>query len=142
MSNFENRVEDTRSFEDAFPQVDCGIEPLGARIIVQLRKAKGKSKGGIMLVHETKATEKYNEVVAKVVKVGPLAYKNLKDLSDWPEGAWCKEGDLVRVIKYGGDRWSVPHTDDWVHFIIVNADEVICKISSYEVARQMYAFVE
>ena len=142
MSEFEARVIDERSYDDAFPQVDCAVSPLGQRIIVQLRKAKSKTKGGIIMVSETKATEKYNEVVAKVVKLGPLAYKNLMNLEPLPEGNWCEIGDLVRVIRYGGDRWSVQHEDDWVHFIILNADEVICKIDSYDAAKAMYAFVE
>jgi co-chaperonin GroES (HSP10) len=134
---------DGRSEADCFPVVDSGVSPQGNRIVVQLRKAKDISKGGIILVNDTKATEKWNEVVAKVVKVGPLAYKDLNTLQPWPEGAWSEPGDLVRVIKYGGDRWAVPHENGEVVFIILQDREVICKIDSFETARLMFpAFVE
>lgn len=134
---------DGRSESDCFPEVDPGVQPQGNRIVVQLRKAKDVSKGGIILVGDTKATEKWNEVIAKVVCVGPLAYKDLSTLEPWPEGAWADPGDLVRVIKYGGDRWAVPHGDGEVVFIILQDREVICKIKDFEVARTMFpAFVE
>ena len=71
---------DGRSESDCFPVVDPGVKLKGNRIIVQLRKAKDVSKGGIILVNDTKATEKWNEVIAKVVGVGPLAYKDLNTL--------------------------------------------------------------
>lgn len=134
---------DGRSEADCFPAVDPGIQLKGNRIVVQLRKAKDVSKGGIILVNDTKATEKWNEVIAKVVAVGPLAYRDLNTLQPWPEGAWAEPGDLVRVIKYGGDRWAVPHGDGEVVFIILQDREVICSIDNFETARTMFpAFVE
>jgi co-chaperonin GroES (HSP10) len=140
----ESKYEvDGRSESDCFPEVDPGIQPLGNRIVVQLRKAKDLSRGGIILVRDTKATEKWNEVIAKVVRVGPLAYKDTNTLQPWPEGAWANLGDLVRVIKYGGDRWAVPNGDGEVVFIILQDREVICKLDSFEIARTMFpAFVE
>ena len=134
---------DGRSEADCFPAVDPGIKLKGNRIVVQLRKAKDVSKGGIILVNDTKATEKWNEVIAKVVAVGPLAYRDLNTLQPWPEGPWAEPGDLVRVIKYGGDRWAVPDGDGEVVFIILQDREVICSIDNFETARTMFpAFVE
>ena len=134
---------DGRSESDCFPEIDPGVQPQGNRIVVQLRKAKDTSQGGILLVTETKATEKWNEVIAKVVSVGPLAYKYGSTLQDWPEGPWAIPGDLVRTIKYGGDRWAVPHGNGEVVFIVLQDREVICKITDFEVARKMFpAFVE
>jgi co-chaperonin GroES (HSP10) len=52
----------------AFPSVNPGAEPLGARILVQLRRTKKKAtSAGIILVEETKETEKWNNMVAKVM---------------------------------------------------------------------------
>ena len=134
---------DGRSESDCFPEIDPGVQPQGNRIVVQLRKAKDTSQGGILLVTETKATEKWNEVIAKVVSVGPLAYKDVSTLQDWPEGRWAIPGDLVRTIKYGGDRWAVPHGNREVVFIVLQDREVIYKITDFEVARKMFpAFVE
>lgn len=92
---------------EAFPDVDCGVMPAGHRVIVQIRTPKSRSKGGIILSAETKETEKWNTQVARVVSVGPAAFRDRKTLEPWPEGAWCKPGDFVRVPKYGGDRWAV-----------------------------------
>jgi co-chaperonin GroES (HSP10) len=135
---------DLRSEQECFPDVDPGVEILGDRVLVQLRREKTTSKGGILLVDETRQTLRFNETVAKVRAIGNLAYKNPDDLTPWPEGPWCKEGDLVRTIKYGGDRYVVQPDDDGaaVVFITLMAREVISKIKSFEHAQKMKAFVD
>ena len=135
---------DLRSEAECFPDVDSGVEILGDRVLVQLRREKTTSKGGILLVDETRQTLRFNETVAKVRGIGNLAYKNPDTLEQWPEGPWCKEGDLVRTIKYGGDRYVVQPEDDGapVVFITLQAREVISKIKSFEHAQKMKAFVD
>lgn len=140
----QNHEPDLRSELECFPKVDPGIEVLGDRVLVQLRREKTISKGGIILVDETKQTLRFNETVAKVVQIGPLAYKSPDDLSEWAEGPWCHEGDLVRTIKYGGDRFVIQPDDGGaaVVFITVQAREIISKIKSFDAAQQMKAFVD
>ena len=135
---------DLRSEQECFPDVDPGVEILGDRVLVQLRREKTTSKGGIILVDETKQTLRYNETVAKVRSIGPLAYKSPDDLTPWPEGPWCHVNDLVRTIKYGGDRFVVQPDDDGapVVFITLQAREIISKIKSFEAAQKMKAFVD
>jgi co-chaperonin GroES (HSP10) len=135
---------DLRSEQECFPEVDPGVEILGDRVLVQLRREKITSKGGILLVDETRQTLRFNETVAKVIDIGPLAYKSPDDLTPWPEGPWVKVGDLVRTIKYGGDRYVVQPDDDGagVIFITLQAREVISKIKSFEAAQKMKAFVD
>ena len=135
---------DLRSEQECFPDVDPGVEILGDRVLVQLRREKTTSKGGIILVDETKQTLRFNETVAKVRNIGPLAYKSPDDLTPWPEGPWCNVGDLVRTIKYGGDRFVVQPEDDGapVVFITLQAREVISQIKSFEAAQKMKAFVD
>ena len=145
MIDYNSKEEpDTRSEQECFPDVDPGVEILGDRVLVQLRREKTKSKGGIILTHETQQTLRFNETVAKVIGIGPLAYKNPDDLTPWPEGPWCKEGDLVRTIKYGGDRFVVQPEDDGapVVFITLQAREVISKIKEFAAAQKMKAFVD
>jgi co-chaperonin GroES (HSP10) len=139
-----NEEPDLRSEEECFPKVDSGVEVAGDRVLVQLRRQKVKSKGGIILVEETQQTLKFNETVAKVVQVGPLAYKSPDTLEPWIEGPWCKEGDLVRTIKYGGDRFVVDINDDGgpVVFITLQAREIISRIKTFEHAQKMKAFVD
>jgi co-chaperonin GroES (HSP10) len=135
---------DTRSELECFPDIDPGIEVAGDRVLVQLRREKNTSKGGIILVDETKQTLRFNETVAKVRQIGPLAYKSPDNLEPWIEGPWCKEGDLVRTIKYGGDRFVVNPDDEGapVVFITIQAREVISRIKSFEAAQKMKAFVD
>jgi co-chaperonin GroES (HSP10) len=139
-----NEEPDTRSEIECFPEIDTGIEVAGDRVLVQLRREKSTSKGGIILVDETKQTLRFNETVAKVVQIGPLAYKSPATLEPWIEGPWCQVGDLVRTIKYGGDRFIVQPDDEGspVVFITLQAREIISRIKSFEYAQKMKAFVD
>lgn len=140
----EKDEPDLRSELECFPIVDPGVEVAGDRVLVQLRRQKTMSKGGIIFVDETQQTLKFNETVAKVVQIGPLAYKSPDTLEPWIEGPWCKEGDLVRTIKYGGDRFVIQPEDDGapVIFITLQAREIICRIKSFAHAQKMKAFVD
>lgn len=129
----------------AFPSVDPGAEPLGGRILVQLRRTKNKTtSAGIILVEETKETEKWNNMVAKVIALGPLAFCHRETMQPWPEGVWCKPGDYLRVPKWGGDRWEVPVPGDDPNeekalFMILNDHEVIARVTGDPLA--MRAFI-
>ena len=128
----------------AFPSVEPGAKPLGGRILVQLRRAKKKAtSAGIILVEETKETEKWNNMVAKVIAIGPLAFKNRDTMQGWPEGSWCEVGDYIRVPKWGGDRWEVkvPGEDDLEDpalFMVLNDHEVIAKVTGDPLAMKAF----
>ena len=119
----------------AFPSVDPGAKPLGGRILVQLRRSKkATTASGIILVEETKETEKWQNMVAKVIAIGPLAFKHRDTMASWPEGSWCSVGDYIRVPKWGGDRWEVkvPGEDsqeDASLFMVLNDHEVIAQLT-------------
>jgi co-chaperonin GroES (HSP10) len=114
---------------EAFPAVNAGIQPFGSRVLVQIRSPKQRTASGIILDSGTKDTEKWNTQIAKVVSVGPLAFKNRNTMDSWPEGSWCKEGDYVRVAKYGGDRWEVnlPNGEAAL-FVIFNDLDIIGRV--------------
>jgi co-chaperonin GroES (HSP10) len=119
----------------AFPSVDPGAKPLGGRVMVQIRRSKKRTtKAGIVLVEETKETEKWNTQIGKVVDMGALAFCKRDSMEPWPEGAWCRVGDFIRVPKWGGDRWEVKvpgedQNEDPALFMIINDHEVIAKIT-------------
>jgi co-chaperonin GroES (HSP10) len=117
--------------QEAFPVVDPGAIPLGARVLVQLRKAKKRmTQSGIILPEETRDTERAQNPVAKVIAMGPLAFKKRDTMEPWVEGIWCEVGDYLRVPKWTGDRWTVPHGDDEnVEFMVLNDHEVIARIT-------------
>ena len=141
----EPEVANAAELAWAFPSVEPGAKPLGGRILVQLRRTKKKAtSAGIILVEETKETEKWNNMVAKVIEIGPLAFKHRETMLPWPEGSWCVPGDFIRVPKWGGDRWEVkvPGDDDLEDpalFMILNDHEVIAKVTGDPLA--MRAFI-
>lgn len=102
---------DYTEVEEAFPEVDPGVNPFGYRVLVQIRSAMEVTKGGIIVPNESRETEIWNTQVAKVIKIGPVAFKNRDTLDLWPEGQWVQPGMFVRVPLYGGDRWNVPVPD-------------------------------
>ena len=135
MNMNEPEVANAAELAWSFPSVDPGAKPLGGRILVQLRRTKQRAtSAGIILVHETKETEKWQNMVAKVIEIGPLAFKHRDTMLAWPEGSWCVAGDYIRVPKWGGDRWEVrvPGEDDMEDpalFMILNDHEVIAKVT-------------
>jgi co-chaperonin GroES (HSP10) len=137
-------IPDPRGEEEVFPSIDPGVEVLGDRVLVQLRRVKTMTNSGFYIPDETQQTLKFNETVAKVVQIGPLAYKFPDTLEPWPEGPWCKVGDIVRTIKYGGDRFVIDAGDDGapIIFITLQAREIISRAKSFEAAQKMKAFVD
>jgi co-chaperonin GroES (HSP10) len=89
-----------------FPEVSAGMEPFGSRILVQIRGVKEKVNG-FFVPEKTQEIQRDNAQVAKVIAIGPLAYKNRNTLESWTEGPWCHAGDFVWLPKYGGDRFEV-----------------------------------
>ena len=130
--------------QDAFPAVDPGAKPLGARVLVQLRRSKKKTtSAGIILVEETRETEKWNNMVAKVIEVGPLAFRKRDTLEPWVEGTWATPGDYIRVPKWGGDRWEVKvpgdsDDDEPSLFMILNDHEIIAKVTCDPLTMKAY----
>jgi co-chaperonin GroES (HSP10) len=128
----------------AFPSVDPGAKPLGGRILVQLRRTKKKATSmGIILVEETKETEKWQNMVARVIEIGPLAFKHRDTMQSWPEGSWCAVGDYIRVPKWGGDRWEVKvpgedELEDSALFMVLNDHEVIAKLTGDPLAMRAF----
>lgn len=128
----------------AFPSVDPGIEPYGSRVLVQLRRVdKRMTAAGLVVVKETKEAEKWNNMIGKIVMLGPLAFLNRETMQPWPEGVWARPGDFVRVPKWGGDRWerSVPGeaaNEEPVLFMILNDHEIIGRVTADPLSFKAY----
>lgn len=112
------------NIDEAFPPCNPGVQPFGSRVMVQIRTPKKKTKGGVILYSgsEAQETEFWAAQVAKVIAIGPLAFKSRDTLKEWPEGSWCKVGDFVRVPKHGGDRWTVKIDDETEALIVIFDD--------------------
>jgi hypothetical protein len=120
LTNTNSITFDYDGLSEAFPDVDPGLKPLGNLGVFMIRRPKMMSAGGIIIdgtgTDNPRAVEYYNTQVAKVIALGPTAFKSVRNVDgeekifDWPEGPWFKPGDYVRVPKYGGDRFSVKAT--------------------------------
>lgn len=130
VSPYSSKIMQESTLEEAFPDnADPGFTPFGTRVVVQLRRVKNTTKSGIILTQSTKDSEAWNTQVAKLVKVGPLAFKKRDSGEDWPEGVWANVGDFVRVPRWGGDRWSVEADDGGeVAFLTLNDHELIGRV--------------
>ena len=136
-------VPDQQELKWAFPDVSAGQKPFGGRVVVQLRRIKKTTASKIILVAETKETEKWQNMIGRVVEVGPLAFKNRDTMNPWPEGSWAQVGDYVRVPKWGGDRWEreVPNeevNEDPVLFMTINDHELIAKVTDDPLSFKAY----
>ena len=129
-------MKDFETLDEAFPSCDPGVTPLGARVLLQLKSVKKASRGGIILVDETRESERVQSMVAKVLALGPIAFKNRDTLSEWGEGIWCSVGDYVRVPRWSGDRFTVPNQidpDDQISIQFLNDFELWAKVDPEKV---------
>jgi co-chaperonin GroES (HSP10) len=130
-----------QTLEDAFPRhIDPQFVPFGARVLLQLRRTQTMSKGGIMLIEETKSDKKFNEQIAMVHSMGPLAFSNRNTGEKWPEGQWAEPGQFVRTPRYGGDRWEVDPGDggENVVFVLFNDHELFGRVTGNPLTMKVY----
>lgn len=139
MSSDSIQDSNFQTMEEAFPVVDPSCVPLGARVMVQIRRTSKTTRSGLVLVEETRDTVKWNGQVARVHKLGPLAFKNRNTGEAWPEGMWAEEGEFIRVPRWGGDRIEVPVKDgDPVVFVCFNDHEIISRVTGDPLAMRAY----
>jgi co-chaperonin GroES (HSP10) len=87
-------------------------------------KGKEKTEGGLIMPDQVREREALATVVAYVLRVGPLAYRDPNKFGDNPE-PWCAEGQWVCIGRYAGSRFRI----DGGEVRIINDDEVIAKLA-------------
>ena len=98
-------------------------QPTGWRLLVMPYMGKATTDGGIHIPDATRDREALATVVAYVLKVGPLAYKD-SDKFGGSQTPWCEEGQWVCIGRYAGARFKI----DGGEVRIINDDEVIATI--------------
>ena len=98
-------------------------QPTGWRVLVMPYQGASKTHGGLYIPDEIRDREAVATVVAYVLKLGPLAYKDPDKFGPGPE-PWCKEGQWVCIGRYSGSRFKI----DGGEVRIINDDEVIATI--------------
>ena len=98
-------------------------QPTGWRILVMPYQGKAKTASGLYIPDEIRERESVATVVAYVMKLGPLAYKDPGKFGSDSE-PWCKEGQWVCIGRYSGSRFKI----DGGEVRIINDEEVIATI--------------
>ena len=97
-------------------------QPTGWRLLVMPYMGRAKTEGGVYVPDQAREREARATVVAYVLKVGPLAYKDEDKFGE--AGPWCSEGDWVCIGRYAGSRFQ----SEGGEVRIINDDEVIATI--------------
>jgi len=97
--------------------------PTGWRLLVLPYKGKAVTDGGIMLTEATLEKRALTTVVAYVLKMGPLCYKDTNKFG--ADVKWCQERDWVLIGRYSGARFRL---EDDAEVRIINDDEVLATI--------------
>ena len=100
-------------------------QPTGWRILILPFKRKEKTKGGIIMGHDTLEKQQVASQCGNVLAVGPHAYQ---DKERFPNGPWCKVGDWVMFARYAGSRIKIEGGE----VRLLNDDEVLAKIENPE----------
>ena len=117
----EDRVLDPSLIEK--PLLERLPQPTGWRVLVMPYQGTAKTKGGLYVPDEVRERESVATVVAYVLKLGPLAYKDPDKFG--PDAApWCAEGQWVCIGRYAGSRFKI----DGGEVRIINDDEVIATV--------------
>jgi len=98
-------------------------QPTGWRVLVMPYQGTAKTSGGLFIPEEVRAREAVATVVAYVLKLGPLAFKDQGKFGDESE-PWCAEGQWVCIGRYSGSRFKI----DGGEVRIINDDEVIATL--------------
>lgn len=93
-------------------------DPTGYRMLIQPYEIDQVSKGGIILVDESKQYADIACIVGKVIKQGPQCY-------DKQPEPWCKVGDYVIFAKHCGQKVEVKEEDGTMtRYLFINDDDV------------------
>ena len=98
------------------------ITPVGHRVVVKLKKIAEEevSDGGIIIAHQAGHMSRQRAMQeAYVEAIGQTAFK------DFGGDPWCKEGDLVLIVRHSGEDRIDEESGDV--YRVIN-DEDICAI--------------
>jgi len=98
-------------------------QPTGWRILVIPYMGKATTESGIYIPDAVREREQLSTVVAYVLRVGPLAYKDSAKFGE-DFKPWCEEGQWVCIGRYAGSRFKIEGGE----VRIINDDEVIATI--------------
>ena len=96
------------------------IIPIYDKVLIKLKPVDKKTAGGILLPEEHHAKLGRAELRATVIRMGPIAYADLKKANQ----RYPKEGDEVLVPKYAGQAYG-EDGDIQYDTRIINPEEIL-----------------
>ena len=126
----EDRVLDPNLLEK--PLLDRLPQPTGWRLLVMPYQGKAKTASGLYIPEEIREREAVATVVAYVMRLGPLAYKDEGKFGPDPK-PWCEQGQWVCIGRYSGSRFKI----DGGEVRIINDDEVIATLLEPDDVKQV-----
>lgn len=100
----------------AWPDVNPGKKPLGAWVLVQYKLAPTVTKGGIVLADASRDDDQFKINVARVLAVGPLAFRDEVKGELLAEAPWFSVGDFVVCPLTGGAPFEIDSSHGPVRF--------------------------
>lgn len=123
-----------------FPDVKPGLMPLGSMIVLQERRAL-KRRGSILLAADTSDADQAKTPVARVVALGPVAFREWKGGQMWEGGPWAKPGDYVIVPRISDMKWKrpAPDGDEDAIFRMVLDKHCYCQVVDFDLVSKFTA---
>lgn len=109
-------------------------KPVGFQVLVLVPPAEDRTAGGIVLPDAARDREQTGSMLARVVALGPDAYRDGKR---FPTGHYCEQGDWVVLPPYAGIRLKIT-LDDGDHEVrLVNDDTISATVADpFSIARK------
>lgn len=99
------------------------LVPCGYRVLVRPDIVEEKSAGGIVLVKETVAADKFGTTTGVLVAIGDQAWSGFGDGQHW-----AKVGDRVQYAKYANTKIQDP--DDLnIEYLLLNDNDILCTVN-------------
>ena len=102
-------------------KIEGVLRPSGYRILVRIltpeETMRRWSDAGLGMPEEIRDREMAAQLWAEVIELGPDAYRDEKR---FPNGPWCKAGEVIMMRPYSGTRFMVRG----VLYALINDDTV------------------
>lgn len=104
------------------------VKPFGANVVVEVPKPEEKTKGGLIITAATQETEKFANVVGKIVSMGAHAFKTNVAGNIFQEDVAV--GDHVVFKAYAGELIEQKHAHDEGRsdFRLMPSGSILCRL--------------
>lgn len=103
------------------------VEPTGTRVLIRPDDIEEVSKGGIVLIENTRQQERTALAIGTVLKVGYGCWMDTPGYKEY--GPWCKPGDRIIFARNAGMKFWDPITGSYRNdLLLINDLDVTARI--------------